>query len=136
MGKYIYSMLGHPSDAIPYFQEATKLASQLYPKLSGNVLASAHDSLGRCYLLAGKSKEADVHFQKALEVRVELYGEDSAEAAESWHCLGNAAAACGFYEDAKELHGKALDMKVRHLGPNHVQVSFSLGMLATDHIDK
>lgn len=50
--------------------------------------------------------------------------------------MGNAAAAFGRYDLAKELHMKALDMKKRHLGEEHVQVSFSIGMLATDFIDK
>jgi tetratricopeptide (TPR) repeat protein len=65
-----------------------------------------------------------------------MYGNDHAEVAQSWHCMGNAAAACGRYEEARELHNRAIDMKRRHLGHDHVQVSYSLGMLATDHIDK
>lgn len=77
-----------------------------------------------------------MHFQKALEVRIGLYGEDHPETAISWHCLGNSEAALGHYDSAQKLHDKALTMKKRHFGENHVQVSFSLGMQATDYIDK
>ena len=120
-GEFIYGMDGRPEKAIAPFHEAVDLASKLYPTLMGSDrLANAHDWLGRCYLLSGKRKESELHFQKALEVRIGLYGEDHSEVAQSWHCMGNAAAAFGRYELAKELHLKALDMKKRHLGENHV----------------
>jgi hypothetical protein len=75
-------MEGKPDKAIYSFEMAVDLASRLYPTLEGSSeLAAAHEWLGRCYLLTSKSKEAELHFQKALEVRIGLYGEDHPETA-------------------------------------------------------
>jgi hypothetical protein len=82
LGEYVYGMEGKPDQAFYPFEMAVDLASRLFPTLSGSPeLASAHEWLGRCYLLMAKSKEAELHFQKGLEVRIGIYGEDHPETA-------------------------------------------------------
>jgi hypothetical protein len=73
-----------------YFEEAVNLASILHPTLSGNSdLALAHEWLGRCYIVASKLPQAHLHFEKTLEIRHDLYGEDHLEIGHSYHGLGN-----------------------------------------------
>jgi tetratricopeptide (TPR) repeat protein len=54
----------------------------------------------------------------------------------SWHCLGNVYASQKQMDRAIEYHTKSLEIKKRHLGPDDAQISYTLGMLAGDYIEK
>jgi hypothetical protein len=67
-----------------------------------------------------------------LEIVVKKHGKESVEAAKIFHTVGNLANAKKELEEAKKFHQMALDIKKQVLGPSHAEVSYTLGMLATD----
>jgi serine/threonine-protein kinase len=105
-------------------QEAQSLNSD--PK----VQAELYQTLGTIYEQLGKFDQADSLLQSALERRKSLFGQDTAEVAESLVTLGQLRSDQAQYDEAEKLSRQGLAMSKRHLPPTHPAVGkamYSLG---------
>jgi len=93
-------------------------------------------TIGRSYLALGLYDEALPHFERALELAVDLYGEESEESAECMNELGVAFKQLGRFADAEGLHRRALDIDLRLFGKMDPRVAASMNHLAQSLYDQ
>lgn len=100
----------------------------------GEVQSMLREVLGRVYKGLGRYAEAEGFFRTSLAQRRALYGEESAEVAESMNDLGHLLTLWGGKEDvygeAEQWLRSALALRKRLLGPEHVEVANTLNNLA------
>jgi serine/threonine protein kinase/Flp pilus assembly protein TadD len=96
------------------------------------VQAELYHTLGTIYEQLGQLDRADSLLQSALERRQSLFGQDSAEVAESLVTLGQLRSDQARYDEAEPLVRQALDMSKRHLPGAHPGVgkaTYALGQV-------
>ncbi len=113
-----------PSDALRVItivdrgvQEAKTLDKD--PKIQ----AELYLNLGSIYQKLGKFDQADSLLRSALDRRKALFGDDSAEVAESLTALGLLRSDQARLEEAEQLVRQGMDMAKRHLPPNHPAIA-------------
>jgi serine/threonine-protein kinase len=87
------------------------------------VQAELYQTLGTVYQNLGKFDQADTLLHSALEQRKALFGQDSAEVAETLMALALLRDAQAQYDEAEQLVRQALEMSKRHRPPNHPAIA-------------
>ncbi|MEO1052844.1 MAG: CHAT domain-containing tetratricopeptide repeat protein [Bacteroidota bacterium] len=80
--------------------------------------AAAFNNVGIIYDLQGTFSEALEYYEKALDIRIELYGEDDIDVAVSQNNIGIMYDLLGQYDLALEYHFKALAIRKKKLDKN------------------
>ncbi len=93
--------------------------------------ATLRGTIGTIYLNLGLPVEAELHLRRSLDLRRELYGADSAEAADGLRALSAALREQGSYERAEELARQALALSRQRLGNEHPGIIKPLNNLVT-----
>ena len=99
----------------------------------------AYEILGR-YYDEGKEVEQDIekafeYGKKALQLRLDKYGEMNADVAMSYHNLGRACSAKGNYDDALLYYQKAVEIRTKLFGEVHPELAKSLNNLGNTYKD-
>jgi tetratricopeptide (TPR) repeat protein len=92
--------------------------------LEGAALAN---SAGTVHFFAGEYDEAQVDFDRALELRETILGLDHPDVASTLNNLGILSLVRGNYDAALGYHGRALAIREHALGPRHPEVAQSRG---------
>jgi len=81
-------------------------------------LAKSLNNLGAVYHAQGKFGLAEEAYQKALEIKVQLFGEDHFETAPCYQNLAAVHSARVQYDKAEPLYLRAISIKEKHYGEN------------------
>jgi non-specific serine/threonine protein kinase/serine/threonine-protein kinase len=108
-----------------------RAAQRIQTELAGEPLMQAQvlSAVGRAYQGTGRPDAARRLFDKSLNLRRDLLGEDHPEVALSMSQLGEVLFQIGEYEQARRLHEQALDFRREFYGPDHQTVAWSLHSL-------
>ncbi|MBL8923031.1 MAG: tetratricopeptide repeat protein [Myxococcaceae bacterium] len=89
-------------------------------------------------LLYTQSRYADAlpHYQRALELREQLFGRDDPQVAEVLQLLAICTGSLGRLDEAKGLYERALALREAALGPDHPDVAATLNTLGIDASDR
>lgn len=89
------------------------------------------DTLGRIEEKRGDYRQAEIFYQRALDICLHAFGEEHPETAHSKTRLAGIAVLQGEYEDAGNLYQQALNIDEQQLGSNHPDVALVLNGQAT-----
>jgi tetratricopeptide (TPR) repeat protein len=84
------------------------------------------DTLGRIEEKRGDYRQAEIFYQKALDICLYAFDEEHPETAHSKTRLAGIAVLQGNYEDAANLYQQALNIDEQQLGSNHPDVALVL----------
>ncbi len=113
------------------FQEALKLAEALSQgKEAGSVkeesdrqdverLTKSLNNLAALYHLQAKYEMAEAMYERCLDLKLDLHGDDHLEVAVNLHNLAALACAKRRWEKAEILYIRALEIREKHLGMEH-----------------
>lgn len=122
----LYFKMAHYSKAKKLFQELLDYAEQ---RNNEEKIANQLRHLGRVYDSQGDYQKAEEYYQKVLEIRLNILGENHTETAISYNNLGNSYHSLGDYQKAKEYYQKALQIRLNILGENHPDTAISYSNL-------
>ncbi|MGB3617863.1 MAG: tetratricopeptide repeat protein, partial [Catalinimonas sp.] len=133
----LYLQLHDPVGARLYLLQGLAMADTLlpYPHLDRAYLL---DGLGATYYMEDNDPLADSVFRRALREKVDLFGEDHPQAAQSWFNLGLIAYSQKRLADAHEYYRRASRIYLEYWGadhPRYANVRNELGELAWDEGD-
>jgi tetratricopeptide (TPR) repeat protein len=94
------------------------------------IQATLMETMGTVYTSLALYPPAASLLDSALQKRLELYGADSLEVAQSAEKLGGVLTLTAEYDQAEEMYRKALDLRQKRLGPEHVDIARSQFQLA------
>jgi non-specific serine/threonine protein kinase/serine/threonine-protein kinase len=97
-----------------------------------SVEASLRDAIGKTYIALGEMQAAGPHFDRALALRREAFGERDARTLASMRSRADGLHAIGLFDDALRVYEETLAAQRATLGdddPETVQTTVSLGML-------
>jgi len=113
-------------------------AKEFYEKILGIHRVLNEKSIEMCEVLnslalisksLGETNQALNYQEKALKLKIELFGEKSIEVANCYNNLGNLYKEMQSYKKALAFHQKALDIKHGILGENDLKIAISLNNL-------
>jgi len=109
-----------------------KGASRVEQELSAQpaIQATLMETMGKVYTALGLYGQAVPLLNRALEIRRDVYGADSIEAASSLDRLGEVLKLSADYALAKEYFEDALAIRTDHLGLEHADTARSVSELA------
>ena len=122
------------SQAEVKFQDALKLAESLaHGKEAGKVkeesdkldverLTKSLNNLAALYHLQGKYEMAEAMYDRCLDLKLALYGDDHLEVAVNLHNLAALSCAKMRWEKAEILYTRALEIREKHLGDKHADL--------------
>jgi tetratricopeptide (TPR) repeat protein len=84
---------------------------------------------GKHLYQVGNFADAQLHFEKALSIRLHLLGDDDIKTADSQHDMGDVLREIGDLPQAKEYFYRALTIRERLLGPEHLDTAATLNGL-------
>ncbi|MBK7902163.1 MAG: toll/interleukin-1 receptor domain-containing protein [Proteobacteria bacterium] len=94
------------------------------------IQATLMETMGTVYTSLALYPPAASLLDSSLQKRLELYGEDSLEVAQSAEKLGGVLTLTAEYDKAELMYRKALGLRQKLLGPEHVDLARSLYQLA------
>ena len=94
------------------------------------IQATLMETMGTVYTSLALYPPAASLLDSALQKRLELYGADSLEVAQSAEKLGGVLTLTAEYDKAETNYRKALDLRQKLLGPEHVDIARSQYQLA------
>jgi tetratricopeptide (TPR) repeat protein len=86
-------------------------------------LSKVYNGIGNVYESLGKYDEAMDYQKKALDMRIDAYGEQHAIVASSYTDIGNIYKLSGKYDEAMEYYTKAIDIYIKCFGDRHIDVA-------------
>jgi tetratricopeptide (TPR) repeat protein len=89
------------------------------------IQATLMETMGTVYTSLALYPPASSLLDSALQKRLELYGADSLEVAQSAEKLGEVLTLTAEYDKAEAMYRKALDLRKKLLGPEHVDIARS-----------
>ena len=92
--------------------------------------ASVHSLMGGVLSKMGKFEEGKRHFERALALKLQLFGSEHPSVATAYNNLATVLHDQGDLNQAKEYHERALAIMLRTLGPQHPDVATSYNNLA------
>jgi len=116
------------------FQDALKLAESLTQgKEAGKAkdnderqdferLTKSLNNLAALYHLQAKYEMAEAMYDRCLDLKLALYGDDHLEVAVNLHNLAALSCAKLRWEKAEILYTRALEIREKHLGKEHVEL--------------
>lgn len=111
------AILDHNGDwqrSLRLLQEAVEMREELGPTHPD--MALLHHSMGNVYRFCGNHREAQRHYQKAVDMRLAAYGiGPNFCTVESLEALADTCFEVGEAEEALEVHQKCLKMCLQHL---------------------
>lgn len=115
------------ADAAGHLETAIAITKKKSPK--EEIAAECLDEMGNLLCLERRFDEAKTLFEKGLEIRESLYGDNSLELIVSLDNLARCNRLMRKYEEAEPLLKKALEIRERRLGPEHRSTAISLRSL-------
>ncbi|MCD7920097.1 MAG: tetratricopeptide repeat protein [Clostridiales bacterium] len=97
--------------------------------------AALHNNLGNVYEDQGQYAQAEKYYQKALDIRLELFGSRHPNTADSYNALGVACHDQRKYDQAKTNYENALNIRRKVLGENHQDTASSYDNMGCLHFD-
>ena len=97
------------------------------------VEASIRSILGEAYYSLGFYDEAFEHHGRSLSIRLELFGPDDLDVADSYNGIGVIHDHRSEYDKALEYYHKALEIRLNKLGPSHPNVAVSYNNIGGVH---
>jgi len=94
------------------------------------IQATLMETMGAVYTSLALYPPAASLLDSALQKRLELFGADSLEVAQSAEKLGGVLTLTAEYDKAEAMYRKALDLRQKQLGPEHVDIARSQYQLA------
>ncbi len=92
--------------------------------------ATSYNNLAELYRTQGRYEKAEPYYDKALEIRRRVLGEDHPSTATSYNNLALLYKTQGRYEEAEPYYEKALEIRRSILGENHPNTAGSYNNLA------
>ena len=94
-----------------------------------SIMACTYNILGKAYSQLDQYSQAKEYTEKALAIRIEIYGEHHGDVATSYNNLGNVYSHLGHYTEAKLHYEKALKLGKEIYGEHHGVVATSYNNL-------
>ena len=116
------------ADAEPLYKRALAIMEKSDGELEA--LAEIMDRLAYVFVKQQKFDLADAIYQKVLEIRTHIYGDDSEQMAISYANIGRLQCARGDHSDGVIWFEKALPLSEKHFGESHPQVGDVVEQLA------
>jgi serine/threonine protein kinase/Tfp pilus assembly protein PilF len=113
---------------------AARIARELQQK--PDLQATVLDTIGSAYLGLQLPDQAQPLIERGLDVRRELYGEDSVDVARSLYNLNRVYEQKGDLERSESLARQSLDITQRLHGPDHLETAASLCRLGSIEREK
>ncbi|MBA8667685.1 tetratricopeptide repeat protein [Holosporaceae bacterium 'Namur'] len=135
----VQSRLGLIQNALETAIESLNLAKQSNSRKASPMIANWLNDIGELFFEIGDYNEALNYYLSALQMRIELEGEEHPEVAISLNNIGVLFDIVGKYQEAEDYHTKALQIRIQCFGFNHTEVAQSLnniGVLKTYRNDE
>ena len=85
-------------------------------------LTKSLNNLAALYHLQGKYEMAEAMYERCLDLKLDLHGDDHLEVAVNLHNLAALQCAKLRWEKAEILYMRALEIREKHLGPDHADL--------------
>jgi len=130
VGKQLLSNVQY-DQALQVFEQELEIRQQL---ADSNIFAACsvyskiallHNNLGIVYYHKGHYRKALQHFERALEIKIDIWGHDHLEVASSYNNLGCINIYLGNYDQGLEYLKEDLAISLKQLGPNHPNIASS-----------
>jgi tetratricopeptide (TPR) repeat protein len=119
--------LGRPDDAALWLRQAEALVERVG---EDDLRSSYSFAVAISHQARGEYDAALAEYQRSLDLRLAMHGEDHSDVHVVLNNMGNTFLALGRYEDAAEIHRRALASRERMYAPDHPEIAFSLNNLA------
>lgn len=124
------SVAGSPVTVAELLNEAEPWVAIAFPDRP-ELEAAVRMTLGNSFRALGRYEEAQRELERALRIRIELFGQNHPQVATSYNGLGLLALRRVDFETAEDLITRALRIREHALGPDHLEVSTALQNLAS-----
>ncbi|XP_068688881.1 uncharacterized protein [Montipora foliosa] len=122
------------SKALYFKKSALDIQKRKNTKETKEILAHSYHSLGVTQHLLGDFTSALQSDRRALDVRINLFGEDHASTAGSYHSFGVTQYSLGDFTSALQSFQRALDVRIKLFGEDHASTADSYHSLGvTQH---
>ena len=112
--------LGNPSDGYVFGKSGCNFLHFLDDSQNDkSIMAHTYNILGKAYNNLDQCSQAKEYTEKALTIRIEIYGEHHGDVATSYNNLGNVYSRLGHYTEAKLHYEKALMLRKEIYGEHH-----------------
>jgi tetratricopeptide (TPR) repeat protein len=126
-GYFLYAGYSEPLVALlPHLRAVTDTAKDREDERAASLCLQ----LGQCLRMTGAYTEARPFFERVLEIRQKVLGEDHPDTAQSLNALANLLSDQGSYQEARSLYERALAIYEKVLGEDHPDTASSLNNLA------
>ena len=112
------------------YQKSLKIRLEINPESSK--IAETYNNLGLLYDYLGDFQKAEENLQKALEIRLKVFGPNHPSTATTYNNLGLLSFNMGNYQTAEDFYNKALGIRLEKFGEKHAETATSynnLGLL-------
>lgn len=139
VAQFLKSVLAGVGSSVARGREVTILnkilddtAERVGKELGGHpdIEAELYQTLGETAFQLGNPAKAETWLSKALELRIQFFGEETGEVADTLDAVALAAYAQGNYTEAECINQRALELQRKVHGNNHRNVATSLSNLA------
>ncbi len=131
-----YYNLGHYGDARQLLENAVLDLREHSGGRAGTQLAGAVNDLAAVLWAQGDLPSAEAYLRESLEMKVQLYGEDSLELFRTLNNLGTLASARGAFQDAEVYYRRALAIALEQPTPDPDVIARSHFVLGTLFLEK
>ena len=98
-----------------------------------DALAQNYWDQGNLQCQRGNYTDAITSFRRALDIRVQLFGEEHYKTAENYHSIGVTRHLMNDYTAALESHKRALDIRIKLFGKEHSEIADSYCSVGATH---
>jgi tetratricopeptide (TPR) repeat protein len=123
----LYHDLGELEKAKESYKGVLELCKTFMGEMSFDV-ASAYMNLGLVYQCEGRNEEANVNFERVLEIVIGIL--NHGDLASFYNALGAGYLKTNQVEDAKTCHEQALQIQQKNFGSDHSEISFNCNRIA------
>lgn len=127
----LYSAMGRHAEALEYFQKKLPLIGEH----DRDDLALTYHNIGAAYTDLEHYDEALKYLQKALEISLDIYGENHKSTAGNYNAIADALYLTDKYDEALELYQKSLTILQKLLGAGHPDLAIPMNGIAVVYND-
>ncbi len=119
---FLYILIGKYAQTEALLQEDILQKENKYGKHSYHLIQSLNN-LGQLYLIKGDYKTTESYAKRAEKIAQDTYGKNNSRTIGSYQLLSQYYSTIGDYERAREYLNQILDIQVKQLGEQHVNVA-------------
>ena len=121
-------MVVDTQDQISFFESLAFILKKL--EIKNESIGDFFNNFGRIYYYLGSYKKSEFFYLKALEIRIEILGENNLNTVVSYSDLAVLYISMEMYQKAKKISMKSLQIREKLLGTEHDDTATSYSILA------